>query len=103
MIASASNTATERVVSLHGDFKPLGTQFAFTSSPHRIKAYVGAMGSGKSEILCRTCIDISSRLPGSRGVIGRYTFRDFQRTTRETMDRVLLPDIVERQLPGGDG
>jgi len=36
-------------------------------------------------------------------VIGRYTFRDFQRTTRTTLERVMIPEIVERQLPGGEG
>jgi hypothetical protein len=81
----------------------LPTQAAFASSTYRNKAYIGPMGSGKSEILCRCAIGLSVLVPGNQGVIGRYTYRDFSRTTQRTLERVMPPELVERELPGGDG
>lgn len=92
-----------REVNVQGDFVPLPTQLSFASSTYRHRAYIGAVGSGKSEILCRVVLDLAVKVPGNRIVIGRYTFRDFQRTTRTTLERVMIPEIIERQLPGGDG
>ena len=103
MTASASNTGRIERVALHGGFRPLPTQLEFCRSPYRLKAYIGPMGSGKSEIVCRATLDLLTRVPDSRGVIGRYTLKDFKRTTLETLHRVMPPQFVQRQLPGGEG
>jgi hypothetical protein len=98
-----SGAAALREVNVQGEFRPLPTQREFASSAFRHRAYIGPVGSGKSEILCRVILDLAVKVPANRIVIGRYTFRDFQRTTRTTLERVMIPEIVEKQLPGGDG
>jgi len=88
---------------LGADISLLPTQHAFASSSCRHKAYIGPMGSGKSLVLCLLCLVLASSVPGNAGVIGRFARSDFNRTNRVRLEELLIPSLVERELPNGEG
>src|SRR5574342_1273271 len=59
-------------------------------------AYVGALGSGKTWILCRAAIGLCLEYPGWRCLIGRFYGTDLRDTTMETF--FTLVSQVEESL-----
>lgn len=63
--------------------RPTQARFFFSKATRKI--YIGAVGSGKTEILCRSFLDILQRSPGNAGLIGRLHYRDFENSTLITL------------------
>jgi hypothetical protein len=92
-----------QVIDLFDGFDMLPTQGEFCRSPVRHKFYIGSVGSGKTEILCRYAVQCCASIPDNQWVIGRYTLKDFKNTTQESLERIIPPEIVIRELPSNEG
>lgn len=60
---------------------PGPTQWAFISDPARIKAFMGAAGSGKTRAGAASGIARALLQPGSKGLVARYDYNDLKDTT----------------------
>jgi len=65
-------------------YKPLPLQKAFHRSQARFKAFIGALGSGKSTTGVIEAIDYSLLYSRSRGLIARKSYSVLKRTTQQT-------------------
>lgn len=86
---------------------PLPTQAAFmdavkSAPPWSLPAYIGAVGSGKSTILCRIGLGLAFAHPGIKCLIGRHNFTELRDTTLTTffdMTRTLENHVRDRLPP----
>jgi hypothetical protein len=94
-------------ISLDDLWTPLPTQQAFldaikTAPPLTVPAYVGAVGSGKSSVVCRAALGLALAHPGVRGLLGRFNFTDLRDTTLTTffdLVRVVESHVRDRLPP----
>jgi len=99
--AEPTSNQLNRVSFLDGDrlridwtHKLRPTQDRFYHSPATRKIYIGPVGSGKTEILCRTFLSLLFRRPGNVGMIGRLTYKDFENSTLMTLEELIPASIL---------
>lgn len=93
--AVISGAALEDGPSLGGD-KPLHpAQERFITSPATRKVYLGQLGSGKTEIVCRQAILLSHFMTPNVGLIGRYSYPELRDTTRRRFMEVADPRLIK--------
>jgi PBSX family phage terminase large subunit len=60
----------------------------------KYKLFGGSMGSGKSLTIVAECIRLLLEFPGNCGYIGRHTYKDFKRSTQQTIDEMLSDRLI---------
>jgi hypothetical protein len=73
----------------------LPAQERFLSSPKSYRFYVGPWGSGKTQILCEAAVFLSLKYPGNRSILGRYRWRDFEKTTQVTLMKTIPKGMLD--------
>jgi len=63
-------------------------------APQRYKLYGGAMGGGKTKWLCEEMKALMLEYPGNRGLMARYTLKDFKDTTLVTLMASIEPELL---------
>jgi hypothetical protein len=93
-------------ISLDDLWTPLPTQAAFldaikTAPPLTIPAYIGAVGSGKSSVVCRAALGLALAYPHVRGLVGRFNFTELRDTTLATWFDLIrvVENAVRDRLP----
>ena len=81
----------------------LPTQEKFFRSEATRKIYIGPFGSGKTVVLCRAFLSFMFLRPGNRGLIGRYTNKDFKETTLLTLKQLIPKGLIHPDTKESDG
>ncbi len=90
-------------VDLFRGHKPHPTQARFLESTAPRKVYIGAVGTGKTEVLCWQAILLSHLFKPNVGVIGRYTYPELRDTTRKRFLEVADPSLIRTANVPHDG
>lgn len=72
-------------------YAPTPIQYAFHTSPARIRGYGGAMGGGKSRAICEEALRYAVEWPGCPIVIARQSHTSIKETTKKTMLEEVIP------------
>lgn len=85
--------------------EPHPTQLAFLESSARHKAYIGNVGSGKTEAICWADMLVQHLFPPNFTLVARFTYAELRDTTRKRYVEVANPKLILRaSLPeNGDG
>ncbi len=98
-------TAQPQGIDIFRGLTPLPTQKRFLACGAPCKVFIGAFGSGKTEVLCWQAALLSHWYTPNRGLIARFTFRELKDTTRRRFMEIVDPRLVKHaSLPEtGDG
>lgn len=72
-------------------------QAAFISTPSKNAAYVGTWGCGKTAAFCRRGVAIAHKYPGTRGLLGRYTWSEVKDILVPQFLEVCPPELIQNR------
>src|SRR5881394_1550585 len=75
-------------------YDPLPSQYQFHGAEEKFRFYVGGVGAGKTLANCVEAFTTAMSYPGSVGLLGRWSYKELEATTWDTLCRIVPRALV---------